>query len=63
VPVDTYLRRKNLSRYQTVELGDVRVHVATALTQWAESAVVDAERFLFFWKRFDVQVAHRHQPT
>ncbi len=63
MPVDTYLKRKNLSSYQTIELDDVRVHVATALGRWAESVVVDAERFLFFWKRFDVQVAHRHQPT
>jgi hypothetical protein len=63
VPVDTYLKRKNLSRYETLELQDVRVHVATTLSRWAESVVVDAERVLLFWKRFDVQVAHRHQPT
>ncbi len=61
--VDTYLKRKNLSRYHTLDVGDLRVHVANALAGWAESVVVDAERVLLFWKRFDVQVAHRHRPT
>lgn len=61
--VDTYLKRKNLSRYETVALGDLRVHVATALGRWAEMVAVDAERVLLFWRRFDVQVVHRHLPT
>ncbi len=63
MPVDTYLKGKNLSRYETVALGDLRIHVALALGRWAERVVVDAERMLLLWRRFDVRVAHRHQPT
>lgn len=62
MPVDTYLKGKNLTRYQKVERGEVTIHVAPALTQWATAVHVDASRFLF-WKRFEVDVAHRHQPT
>ena len=63
MPVDTYLKRKDLSRYETVAIGDLQIHVAPALGRWAERVVVDAERVLLFWRRFDVQVAHRHLPT
>ena len=63
MPVDTYLKRKNLSRYRTEQHDGLTVHIAPALTQWAERVVVDAGRFLFFWKRFEVGVVHRHQPT
>ena len=62
MPVDTYLKRKNLSRYQTVQHEDLTIHVAPSLQQWASAVVVDAERFLF-WKRFTVLTQHRHQPT
>ena len=62
MPVDTYLKRKNLSRYRTLEIEGVRVHVASALDGWAERIDVDAERFLF-WRRFVVDVTHRHRPT
>lgn len=63
MPVDTYLKGKNLSRYETVAHGDLTVHVAPALLQWASAVLVDAERFLFFWRRFTVLAEHRHQPT
>lgn len=63
MPVDTYLKRKDLSRYETVALGDVQIHVAPALGQWAERVVVDAGRVLLLWRRFDVEVVHRHRPT
>jgi hypothetical protein len=62
VPVDTYLKGKNLSRYQTLEHDGLTVHVAPALRQWASAVLVDAERFLF-WRRFTVLTQHRHQPT
>jgi hypothetical protein len=62
VPVDTYLKGKNLSRYRTVEQHGLRIHVAPALSTWAENVEIDATRFLF-WKKFEVAVAHRHQPT
>ncbi len=62
MPVDTYLKGKNLSRYQTVEQDDLTIHVAPSLRQWATAVVVDAERFLF-WRRFVVETQHRHQPT
>ena len=62
MPVDTYLRGKNLSKYQKFEFEGLEVHVALTLAQWAQSVIVDATRFLF-WKRFDVAVDHRHQPT
>ena len=63
MPVDTYLKGKNLSRYESVRHGDLTVHVAPALLQWASAVLVDAERFLFFWRRFSVSAGHRHQPT
>ena len=63
MPVDTYLKGKNLTRYQTVRQADLTVHVAPALQQWASAVRVDAERFLLFWRRFTVLTEHRHQPT
>ena len=63
MPVDTYLKGKNLTRYETVEHADLTVHVAPALQQWASAVRVDAERFLLFWRRFRVLTQHRHQPT
>lgn len=62
MPVDTYLKRKNLSRYQTLEQNGVTIHVAQSLAQWAMAVRVDAERFLF-WRKFIVDTQHRHQPT
>ena len=62
MPVDTYLKRKNLSRYETLERADLTIHVAPALRQWASAVLVDAERFLL-WRRFRVLTQHRHQPT
>ncbi len=63
MPVDTYLKGKNLTRYESVRHHDLTVHVAPALLQWASAVRVDAERVLFFWRRFTVAADHRHQPT
>lgn len=60
--VDTYLKGKNLSAYQTVERDGVVVHVAPALLQWASSTVVGTKRGLVR-ERFAVGVDHKHQPT
>ena len=62
MPVDTYLKRKNLSRYVTRTLDDLTVHVAPSLQGWAIAVHVDVERFLL-WRRFVVETVHRHQPT
>ncbi len=63
MPVDTYLKGKNLTRYESVRHHDLTVHIAPPLLQWASAVRVDAERFLFFWRRFTVAADHRHQPT
>lgn len=62
MPVDTFLKGKNLTRYMPLEIDGVRVLVAPALQTWAERLIVDASKFLF-WRKFEVAVAHRHQPT
>ncbi len=60
--VDTYLKGKNLEPYRTVTDGDITVHVAPALTQWARTTTIDAVRRLGR-NRFAVRAEHRHQPT
>ena len=60
--VDTYLKRKNLSKYQAQELDGIEVLVTPVLSQWASRVEIDIDRFLF-WKRFDVFADHRHRPT
>lgn len=60
--VDTYLKGKNLSAYQTVEHEGVVVHVAPALLQWASAAIVGTKRSMLR-ERFAVGVDHKHQPT
>jgi hypothetical protein len=62
VSVDTYLKRKNLSRYQPLQLDDIEVLVTPQLRQWASRVEIEVHRFLL-WKRFDVFADHRHQPT
>lgn len=60
--VDTYLKRKNLAKYQTQELDGIQVLVTPVLSQWASRVEIDMNRFLF-WKRFDVFADHLHRPT
>lgn len=60
--VDTYLKRKNLAKYQTQELDGIQVLVTPVLSQWASRVEIDMNRFLF-WKRFDVIADHAHRPT
>jgi hypothetical protein len=62
VSVDTYLKRKNLTKYQTQELDGIEVLITPVLSQWASRVEVDIDRFLF-WKRFDVIADHAHRPT
>ncbi len=60
--VDTYLKRKNLTKYQTQELDGIELLITPVLSQWASRVEVDIDRFLF-WKRFDVIADHAHRPT
>ena len=60
--VDTSLKRKNLTKYQTQELDGIEVLITPVLSQWASRVEVDIDRFLF-WKRFDVIADHAHRPT
>jgi hypothetical protein len=62
VSVDTSLKRKNLTKYQTQELDGIEVLITPVLSQWASRVEVDIDRFLF-WKRFDVIADHAHRPT
>ncbi len=60
--VDTYLKGKNLSKYQRVEYGDVEILIAPTLPRWAKAVFLDVRRFLF-WKSFEVLAEHNHGPT
>jgi hypothetical protein len=62
VSVDTYLKKKNLSRYNRVQHGDIEILVTPVLAQWATRVEIEANRFLL-WKRFEVWADHRHRPT
>ena len=57
--VDTYLKRKNTSRYSVLRDGDVKILVAGSLVRWARRVELDARRFLV-WRRFAVEVAPLH---
>ena len=60
--VDTYLKRKNLAPYRTVEHGDVQILVAPSLLEWAGTVHVGAKQF-FIWRSFEVAAEHKHAPT
>lgn len=60
--VDTYLKGKNLTVYQTVAQEDVVIHISPSLLQWAQAATVDTVSRLGR-KSFAVRAEHRHQPT
>ena len=61
--VDTYLKRKNLSRYRTTRIDNVVILLSQMLGTWAQSISISAKRFLF-WASFDVEVVpiHAHAP-
>ena len=61
--MDTYLKRKNLSRYHTARTGNVVILLSQSLETWAQSISISAKRFLF-WTSFDVEVVpiHAHAP-
>ena len=61
--VDTYLKRKNLSRYHTAWTDDVVILLSQRLGTWAQSISISAKHFLF-WTSFDVEVVpiHAHAP-
>ena len=57
--VDTYLKRKNLSRYSTLNYGDVQLLIAPSLVTWAERVQLDVKQFLI-WKSFEIEAEHSH---
>ena len=60
--IDTYLKGKNISRYNVLQQGDLKILVAPSLVQWAKSVQLGTKRFLF-WESFDIEAEHRHRPT
>ena len=61
--VDTYLKRKNLSRYHTARTDNIVILLSRSLGVWAQSISISTKRFLF-WSSFDVEVVpiHAHAP-
>ena len=64
--VDTYLQRKNVSKYQKAEHEGVQVMVSPTLVQQARLVYVDLKRFLF-WTQYTVEAeplcGHFHGPA
>ena len=64
--VDTYLQRKNTSKYQKAEHQGVQLMVSPTLVQQAKSVYVDLKRFLF-WTQYTVEAeplrGHFHGPA
>ena len=52
--VDTYLQRKNISKYQKAEHEGIQVMVSPTLAQQAKSVYVDLKRFLI-WTHYTVE--------
>ena len=61
--MDTYLKRKNLSRYHTARTDNVVILMSQRLGAWAQSITISARRFLF-WTLIHVEVVpiHAHAP-
>ena len=60
--VDTYLKRKNTSRYSATEHEGVKILVAPRLLQWAQAVEVGTKQFLI-WRSFAVEAEakpHKH---
>jgi len=62
VSVDTYLKGKDLSPYQLLNVDDVELHVSPSLSTWSDRATV-AVRPGIFGKKLEVLADHKHQPT
>ena len=48
VSVDTYIGRRNISRYLSLAQQDVEVLVSNAIAPYVENIELDCRRFLFF---------------
>ena len=61
--MDTYLKRKDLSRYYAALTDNVVILLSQKLVTWAQSISISAKHFLF-WTSFDVEVVsiHAHAP-
>ena len=57
--VDTYLKRKDLSRYHAAWTDNVVILLSQRLGTWAQSISISAKHFLF-WSLFDVEVLPMH---
>ncbi len=60
--VDTYLKGKNLSPYNVLQHGELKILIAPGLIRWAETVQLNTKRFLF-WESFNVEAQHRHGAT
>ena len=61
--VDTYLKRKDLSRYHAARTDNVVILLSQRLGTWAQSISISVKRFLF-WTSLDLEVVpiHAHAP-
>ena len=61
--LDTYLKRKNLSRYHAARTDNVLIFLSQRLGTWAQTISITAKRFLL-WTSFAVEVIpiHSHAP-
>ena len=57
--MDTYLKRKDLSRYQTSRTSDIVILLSQRIAGCAQSISISAKHFLF-WSFFDVEVLLMH---
>ena len=62
VSVNTYLKRKNLSRYHFSRTDNVVILLPQRLGTWAQSISITAKHFLF-WTSSDVHVVPIHAPA
>ena len=53
--VDTYLKRKNLSTYRSVQQEDTTIHVSNELADWSTALGIGLRRFLF-WSWLSVEL-------
>lgn len=64
--VDTYLRRKNVGRYQRLQYDDIELLIAPSLRQQAASLTLAIRRTVFLQRAFSVEAipraGHFHGP-
>ncbi len=59
--VDTYLKRKNLSTYRSVQQEDATIHVSEELAGWAAALGIGLRKFLFWtWLAVDLTPLQEH---